>query len=140
MRAQAWLNCPRVDRLLTLIENASTGVAVRMMAAKQVASHVELLVSRDEQRAAHPVIAKIIRILLVSKSWDVRVAAELALSLGLSCFLNADQYIDTGTTDSCNDEQRALKIIMALPASRLSELFDPLVASSGAVWAHMRMY
>lgn len=56
------VRCPRIDRLLSLIEGAATGVAVRMVAAKQVASHVEWLAGRDDEQdraVAHSIIAKV---------------------------------------------------------------------------------
>lgn len=83
---------------------------------------------------------QIVRILLVSKNWDVRVAADAALSQGLKCFLRAA----TGPPPSAggstpqqspgeDEMQEALKLITDLPVAQLSRTFDHLVASSGAV-------
>lgn len=41
----------RADRLLQLVENGSTGTAIRMMAAKQIASHIDALWSAADEEA-----------------------------------------------------------------------------------------
>lgn len=76
----------------------------------------------------------------MSKNWDVRVAADAALADSLKCFpqktttaSSAEGRLGHQPSPEEGDIQEALKLITDLPLAQLSQTFDHLVASSGAV-------
>lgn len=101
-----------------MIENASTGTAIRLMAAKQLAAHCN-----------PTILTRLSKVLLMSKSWDVRTAIEYALGECGGQFEASPIAIE-------DDMDRCLKLLIEFDLERFIIDHEALLASSGAVFGH----
>lgn len=127
----------RSERLVQLIENAGTTSGVRLMAAMQLATYIENAWCQEQAAEGADygietmgLLNRLVKLVLSSKNWDVRMATAMALARSLDGIgMRRDKCMRGGE----DDLEQSVKILKEFCLHSFMNQFDPLVASSGAV-------
>lgn len=129
----------RLDRLLQLLEHVGTAPGVRLTAAQQIAIHVEGYCMAESASGEGegtlsistitPIINRLVKLALSSKSWDVRTVTATSLGQSVAAFARHSQGEDIIPPSLKAPSPDSLKDFCLRD---LVEQYEPLVASLGA--------
>lgn len=131
----------RLDRLLQLLEHVGTAPGVRLMAAQQIATYVEgccLAGSISEEgeeplstSTITPIINRLVKLVLSSKSWDVRTVTATSLGQSVAAFARHCPGKDISPSLGSSSPSSS-PLLDDFCLQDLVNQYEPLVASLGA--------